>query len=202
MADELPPYRACVAHRVDDADRWKAGFDDLEPARRAAGILGHHINRAVDDPHLITVFLAVADVERARVFTSSYEQDDVVQRLGILSQPETEWLLPLRASIVSHRRLPAYLLRRRVLDLDSWLAGYDAAAGQREADGIVGHSADRSLDDPSSVTVYHQAESFDALHRHLAAREDGVTPLAGADPEATFHTGGWARTYGAPVMRR
>lgn len=193
MADELPPHRARVAHRVADADRWKAGFDDLEPARRAAGILGHQINRALDDPHLITVFLAVADVDGARAFTTSYEQDEVMQRLGVLSRPETEWLRPLRASIVSHRQLPAFLLRRRVLDLGSWLAGYDAAAGRREADGIVGHSADRSLDDPSSVTVYHQAESFDALHRHLATV---------AESDATFHTGGWAKTYGAPRMRR
>jgi len=193
MAEELPPHRAHVAHRVADADRWKAGFDDLEPARRAAGILGHHINRALDDPHLITVFLAVTDLDLARAFTSSYEQEEAMQRIGVLSRPRIEWLRPLRASIASQRQLPAFLLHRRVLDLGSWLAGYDAAAGRREADGIVGHSADRSLDDPSSVSVYHQAESFDTLRRHLAT---------GAEREATFHTGGWAKTYDAPVMRR
>ena len=127
MADELPPYAALLTHRVDDVDRWKAGFDDHEPARRAAGILGHHINRAQDDPHVITLFLALSDLDRAKAFTSSLDLGEVMQNVGVVSRPEIQWLRPIREAVVSHRQLPAFLIRHRVADFDTWLAGYDAA---------------------------------------------------------------------------
>ena len=77
--------------------------------------------------------------------------------------------------------------------------GWDAACDEvTELAGIIGHGANRSLDDPSLVTVYHQAESFDALHTFLAdprvqtvMEEAGVT----SEPEVTFQTGGWGKTY-------
>jgi hypothetical protein len=69
MSDEdrpLPPAAVIVRHPVADFDTWKVGFDDHENARRAAGILGHHINRGRDDPNDVSIYLAVADVEQAR----------------------------------------------------------------------------------------------------------------------------------------
>lgn len=198
MTNELPPYAALLAHRVDDVDRWKAGFDDHEPARRAAGILGHHINRAEDDPHLITLFLTLSDLDDAKAFTASPELGDVMQKIGVLSPPQIQWLQPIRNEIVSTRQLPALLLRHHVADFDTWLAGYDAAGDLQQSAGIIGHGANRSLDDPSLITVYHQAESFDTLRSFLAdpqlqviMKEAGVTSA----PDVTFHTGGWAKTY-------
>lgn len=198
MTDVLPPYAALLTHRVEDVDRWKAGFDDHESARRAAGILGHHINRAEDDPHLITLFLTLSDLDQAKAFTSSLDLGEVMQKVGVVSRPEIQWLQPIREEVVSHRQLPAFLLRHQVADFDSWLAGYDAAAELHQSAGIIGHAANRSLDDPSLITVYHQAETFDALHSFLADPQmqsgmlgAGVT----SEPEVTFYTGGWAKTY-------
>jgi hypothetical protein len=198
MADQLPPYCAHIAHRVEHPDRWKAGFDDLEPGRRAAGILGHHINRAVDDPHVITVFLALVDPDVAARFTSTYAQGEVMQTLGIESPPMVEWVQPIRGAVVSHRQLPAFLLRRRVVDFDTWLAGYDTAVDLHHTLGIIGHAISRSLDDPLSITIYHQAESFDALHGFLVDPTTQSGMLEGdvsCELAATFHTGGWAKTY-------
>ena len=200
MAEELPlpPYCAHIAHRVEHPDRWKAGFDGLERERRDAGILGHHINRARDDPQLITVFLPLADLDRANSFTAAYVRDDVVQVLGIESHPRIQWLLPIREAVVSDRQVPAVLFRTRVADLDEWLAAYDDAATRRDDAGIVGHAARRSVGDPSSVILYHQAESFDALHDFVAdpGTRFGLADV-GVAPELrfTFHTGGWAKTY-------
>ena len=198
MTNELPPYAALLTHRVEDVDRWKAGFDDHEPARRAAGILGHHINRAKDDPHLITLFLTLSDLDLAKAFTASPELGEVMQKVGVVSLPEIQWLQPIRNEIVSNRQLPAFILRHHVADFGTWLAGYDAASELQQSAGIIGHGANRSLDDPSLVTVYHQAESFDALHTFLAdprlqtgMEEAGVT----SEPEVTFQTGGWGKTY-------
>ena len=77
---ELPPYAALIAHPVEDVDRWKVGFDEHEPARRAAGMLGHHINRSEDDPQLITIFLALSDLDQARAFSSSPGLGEAMQR--------------------------------------------------------------------------------------------------------------------------
>lgn len=199
MVDQPPPYCAHIAHRVAHPDRWKAGFDDLERSRRDAGILGHHINRSLDDPHLITVFLPLADLDQATSFTSAYVRDEVLQVLGIESHPRIEWLRLIREAVVWHRQVPALLHRARVVDFDVWLAGYDTvAAALLHGAGIIGHAVKRSLDDPSSVIVYHQAESFDALHDFLAdpKTSSGVLGEAVAcEPGTTFHTGGWAKTY-------
>lgn len=198
MADALPPYCVHITHRVEHPDRWKAGFDDLETARRDAGILGHHINRAVDDPYLITVFLPLTDLDRATAFTSAYVRDEVLQVLGIETHPTIRWLQPIREAVVRHRQVPAFLLPVQVDDFDVWLAGYDSVAVLLQGAGIIGHAVRRSLDTPLSITVYHQAERFDALHDFLADPEirsrmlgDGVACARGA----TFHTGGWAKTY-------
>ena len=198
MTAELPPYAVLLAHRVEDVDRWKAGFDDHEPARRAAGILGHHINRAEDDPHLTTLFLPLSDLDQAKAFTTSPDLGEVMQRVGVVSSPEIQWLRPVRDEVVTDRQLPAFLLRHHVADVDTWLGGYDAAAALQQSAGIIGHAAARSLDDPSSITVYHQAETFAELRSFLAdpqlqtAMQDaGVI----SEPEVTFHTGGWAKTY-------
>lgn len=196
MTAELPPHAALLTHRVEDVDRWKAVFDSHEAARRAAGILRHHINRAEDDAHLITLLLALSDLEQARAFATSPELGEAMQKAGVLSRPEIQWLQPIRDEVVSDRQLPAFLLRHRVADLDTWVAGYDAAAELQRSAGILGHAAYRSLEDPSVITVYHQAETFDALRSFLAdpqleagMREAGVI----SEPEVTFHTGGWAK---------
>ena len=142
MTDNLPPYAALLAHRVEDVDRWKAGFDDHEPARRAAGILGHHINRAKDDPHLITLFLPLSDLDQAKAFAASPELGEVMQKVGVVSRPEIQWLQPVRQEVVSHRQLPAFLLRHQVADFDTWLAGYDAAGELQQSAGIIGHGGE------------------------------------------------------------
>ncbi len=105
---------------------------------------------------------------------------------------------PVRESIVWDRQLPAFLLHHRVADFDTWVEGYDRAAPVRQAGGIIGHAANRSLDEPDLVTVYHQAESFDALRGFLADPDLAAAMKAAgviSEPEVTFHTGGWAKTY-------
>jgi hypothetical protein len=198
MADHLPPYCVHISHRVEHPDRWKAGFDGLERARRDAGILGHHINRALDDPYLITVFLPLTDLDQATSFTSAYVRDEALHVLGIESHPRIQWLQPIREAVVWHRQVPAFLLSARVVDFDVWLVGYDTLASLHHGAGIIGHAVKRSLEDSSSVTVYHQAESFDALHNFLAdpkTRSGMLGDGVGCELRATFHTGGWAKTY-------
>lgn len=197
-AQSLPPAAVMVTHPVADFDRWKAGFDDHEPVRKASGFLGHHLNRAEDDPNLVSIYLAVGDVDAARAFADSPELEAKMQEVGVTGPPEMTWLTPVREAVVWDRELPAFMISHTVADFDAWLEGYDAADELRTSAGISGHAANRSLDDPSLAIVYHQAESFDDLRRFLgdpdlkaAMEQAGVT----SEPEVSFHTGGWAKMY-------
>lgn len=196
---ELPSAAVVVQMQVADWDVWKANFDDAEDARRqGASALGHHINRGEEDPNAISVYVAIADVDKAKTFLGSDELREILQRGGVLGPPDLMWMKPLRESIVWDRELPAFIVRHTVADLDDWLAGYDAADDLRSANGIIGHAANGLLDDPSMAVVYHQAESFDTLREFLAMPElraamgaAGVT----SEPEVSFHTGGWGKRY-------
>ncbi len=73
---QRPSAALILTHEVADFGTWKSAFDGHEEARRAAGVLGHHINRHVDNPNLLSVYLAVSDVEPAKAFAAS---DDLRQ---------------------------------------------------------------------------------------------------------------------------
>lgn len=197
-AQSLPPAAVIVSHPVADFDAWKIGFDAHANARKGAGMLGHHINRAEDDPNLVTIYLAVADIDKARAFSTSDELKSTMEEVGVSGPPEITWMTPIREAVVWDRNLPAMLVRHRVADFDAWLDGYDAAGELQAGKGIVGHAANRLLDDPSEVVIYHQAEAFGTLRAFLAdpdlqsaMKAAGVT----SEPEVTFHTGGWGRMY-------
>jgi hypothetical protein len=194
----LPPAAVVISSRVADFDAWKAVFDANEHDRIDHGILGHHVNRAEDDPNSLNVYLAVGDTEKARAWTASDALKSVMATAGVLGAPVFSWMTPVRESIVWDRELPAMMVSHHVDDFDAWLAGYDAAEDLQRSSGVIGHAANRSLDDPSIAVVYHQAESFDDLRSMLgsdelrsAMKEAGVA----SEPEVTFHTGGWAKRY-------
>jgi hypothetical protein len=197
-AQSLPPAALVVTHPVANFDSWKVGFDDHEPARKANGFLGHHLNRAQDDPNLVSIYLAVADIDQARAFSTSDELRDIMQEVGVTGPPEMTWVTPVREAIVWDRELPGFLLSHTVADFDAWLEGYDGADALRKSDGIIGHAANRSIDDPSLAVVYHQAETFEDLRGFLADPElKAVMENAGvtSEPEVIFATGGWAKMY-------
>lgn len=198
MPESLPPAAVMVVHEVDDFDRWKSAFDDHKPLRIDGGIIGHHINRAEEDPNLISTYLAVSDLARAQAFGQSEELRSAMHEAGVIGRPELTWMTPVCQSVVWDRQLPAALVTHGVADFDAWLAGYESADALRSENGIIGHAANRSIDDSATVVVYHQAESFDALRAFLGLPElKAAMATAGvtSEPIASFHTGGWAEMY-------
>lgn len=201
MADpdtSLPPAAVVVTLNVADFETWKTSFDGVEGFRVEAGFLGHHLNRSQDDPNRVAIYLASGDPEKGRAFAQSPELAEIMRKAGVQGPPEFLWVAPKRVAVIWDRQLPAMIVRHTVADFDTWLDGYDAADDLRSANGIVGHAADQLLDAPNEAMVYHQAESFDALHAFLempelqaAMKEAGVT----SEPEVTFHTSGWGKLY-------
>ena len=196
--NQLPPAAVLVSHSVADFDTWKAGFDAHERARRDAGIVAHHLNRSRDDPNSVSVYMAISDLDRAKAFFSSADLKSAMEDVGVTGPPEFTWMTPMREAVVWDRELPSMVVTHTVADFDAWLEGYNAADELRTAKGIVGHAANRSLDDPSLAIIYHQAASFETLQGFLddpalqtAMRDAGATSA----PEVSFSTGGWAKLY-------
>lgn len=196
----LAPVAVIVRHSVADFDTWKSAFDADEDRRRNASAVAHHINRSEKDPNELSIFIAASDSARMEAFANSDELKELMQAAGVTSAPEMMWVTPVREAIIWDRQLPAFIITHTVADFDSWLEGYDAADELRISNGIIGHAANRSNDDPSVALVYHQAEDFGTLRAFLenpelrAAMESaGVT----SEPEVSFHTGGWAKAYEA-----
>ena len=48
---------AIVRHEVADFKTWKKAFDEHAGARGAAGIVGHAVNRSVEQPNLVVLYL-------------------------------------------------------------------------------------------------------------------------------------------------
>jgi quinol monooxygenase YgiN len=176
----------------------KTHFDSHEGARRAAGILGHHINRGFEHPNVVSVYLAISDIAAARAFAASADLRRVMAEAGVLDAPKVAWMTPVLEHIVWDRELPAMMVSHAVADFGAWLAGYKAAAMLQQQGGIIGHAVNRSMDDPNTAIIYHQAETHDTLKAFLAnpaleaaMKKAGVTSV----PQVSFVTGGWAKMY-------
>jgi quinol monooxygenase YgiN len=196
--NQLPPAAVIITHEVADWTTWKTHFDGHESTRKAAGFLGHHINRGLENPNVISVYLAVADLAKAKAFFASADLRNVTAAAGVKGAPTAVWVKPVTEQIVWDREVPAMIVSHNVANFDTWLATYKATVARHEPGGIIGRAANQSLDDSTNVVVYHQAESHDTLKAFMASpglKEAMQTAGVTSAPQVTYVTGGWAKRY-------
>jgi len=153
----LPAAAAVVTHEVADYVAWKHVFDEHADARRRAGILGTHINRSVDDPNLVNVYLAAGDFGAIRAFLGNEDLKATMLRAGVKGPTTVVLITPVEDMTVKDRPVPGAIVSHRVASFDAWKKAFDADAGRRAQAGIVGHAINRSLDDPNLVVAYLQS---------------------------------------------
>lgn len=81
-----------VRHAVADFAVWKRAFDDHAGARSEAGIVGYAINRSVDDPNLVIVYLQARSIDQLHAFAESPALKESMQRAGVVSPPELSFV--------------------------------------------------------------------------------------------------------------
>ncbi len=54
-----------IEHTVSDYDAWKGMFDADPADRKGSGVSHYRVARGADDPHLVAIDLAFADVTAA-----------------------------------------------------------------------------------------------------------------------------------------
>ncbi len=173
----LPPVALLLTHTVENFDNWKRAFDAHQPARKAAGILGHHINLGADSS--VSVYLPALDRAKVVAFLESPDLRSTMKDAGVTSAPQLTWLKPIEDSHIGDRSLASMLVTHAVADYSAWKKIYDSVDALRRDAGIIGAAVNQTLDDPNQVVVYHQAETEDALARFAGSAELKAAMQAG-----------------------
>jgi hypothetical protein len=82
-----------VKHTVADFDQWKAGYDDHEPVRRAAGCTSATVSRAPSHPDgstEVTIHMQFPDLAAARGFLDNPGLPEAMQAAGVVGIPDIQ----------------------------------------------------------------------------------------------------------------
>jgi hypothetical protein len=81
-----------VRHKVRNVDQWKAVFDEQEDVRARAGIRTRFLFRNVDEPDEIVVVFEAGELATVRTFAASAELRALMQRGGVVDEPDVYFL--------------------------------------------------------------------------------------------------------------
>jgi hypothetical protein len=182
-----------VTHAIENYETWKRVFDGDAPSRRNAGIVTTHINRSLETPDLVSVYIVATDAAKLDAFLASPALKETMKDAGVKGPPQLAKITPMEDLTVKDRALPAALVRHEVAEYTAWKRGFDDDADARARAGIVGHAVNVSGENPNLVIVYIQAESFDKLHAFVARPDlKDVMKAAGVigAPHISFVDGG------------
>ena len=73
-----------VGFRVQEYERWKAGYDASVEHRKAAGEVSYQVFRSVDDPNVVTVVSVQKSAERVQAFLDSPELKEGMKKAGVI----------------------------------------------------------------------------------------------------------------------
>lgn len=85
------PYML-VRHNVVDYENWKPIFEEHGSTRRESGSKGGLLFRNADDPNEVVILLEWDDLENARQFAQSEDLREIMQRYGVIGQPDIYFL--------------------------------------------------------------------------------------------------------------
>ena len=78
---------AIVSHHVASYETWKKVFDEDAPSRAKSGIVGYAINRGLEDPNTVIVYLQSSTLEEVRGFCASPARKETMTRAGVDGAP-------------------------------------------------------------------------------------------------------------------
>jgi uncharacterized protein (DUF1330 family) len=73
---------------VEDAEKWKAGFQQAAPLRKSYGSKGARAFINADNPNEVLVLGEYEDAAKAREMFQSQEFRDATKRAGVIGKPE------------------------------------------------------------------------------------------------------------------
>jgi hypothetical protein len=79
---------AAIRHGVKDYEQWKAGYDSYPPT--VGGARFARVNRAIDDPNMVTVVCGFDSVDAANAFLGNPELKAKMAESGVVGEPRIE----------------------------------------------------------------------------------------------------------------
>jgi|SRR5665213_3453162 len=80
--------RAIIIFKVKDYDAWEAVFNSDKQERMNAGITDRSINQYLDDPHMVSLVMAIADMKKAHDFMNTKELKHRMDSAGVVGPPD------------------------------------------------------------------------------------------------------------------
>lgn len=87
-ATDSSTQRAIINFKVKDYDAWKIVFDSDKQERMNAGITDRAINQFLDDPHMVSLVMAIADMKKAKDFMNTKELKHRMDSAGVVGPPD------------------------------------------------------------------------------------------------------------------
>lgn len=84
---------AIFKFKVQDFDKWKQGFDNNKPFRITAGLNELHIWQNSDVPDEVVILFQVANVAKAKEFSTSQDLKKRMIEGGVIGSPEILFLI-------------------------------------------------------------------------------------------------------------
>ncbi|MGB2958375.1 MAG: antibiotic biosynthesis monooxygenase [Bacteroidota bacterium] len=81
-----------IKHTVQDFPKWKTAFDEHAETRKAGGCLGGKLFQDAKDPNHLTIVMHWDSLQKAQGFLESSNLREVMEKAGVTSQPEIQFL--------------------------------------------------------------------------------------------------------------
>ena len=81
-----------IHHQVADYAKWRVVYDADQSNRTAAGLTNCRVQRSMDDANDVLIWCDMADVTKAKNFTTSKALADTMSKAGVIGKPQFMYL--------------------------------------------------------------------------------------------------------------
>jgi hypothetical protein len=150
----LPFNALLIRHNVADYNKWKPLFDSDSLNRNAAGLSSMGVTRGIENQNEVEIPFMIADVQKAKAFTTNPKLKDIMQKGGVISEPNIKFIKVLRMTDVLQNHVEYLEISHKVKDFDVWLKAFDTEGpATRANDGLLDGVLARGIDDPNLVLL-------------------------------------------------
>lgn len=181
-----------VKHTVADYTKWKAAFDANAQARTDTELTPISILQDKENPNLVMVSMKMANLQKAKDFTTSPGLKEAMQKGGVTGAPEIAFYNAIRFDENAAATQDRLIVTHRVKDFDAWLKVYDGeGTANRAAQGLVARALARGIDDPNMVLISFVVTDMAKAKARIASEDlKKIMMDAGVEgpPQINFYT--------------
>lgn len=169
---EFAPFDVVeIKHSVKDYDKWRPMFNTDSTERKNAGMEDIVVARNMDKPNNIYIALKATDVQKAKDFGASARLKDIMDKAGVNSKPEIQFLHVIRFN-PNAKEKKWVVITHKVKDFDAWLKVFDGEGTVARAEqGLYDAVMAKSIDDPNMVTLVFDVKDVEKAKKSIMSEE-------------------------------